>query len=179
MPALLAPLLGCLIGSVIAWAAFPAGRDGSIIQSRGFTMAVLTGLLVFAPATAYFLAFYNDWCLAYRVSEAETKLALSLAAALVATASVPLGYWISMGNARRQRSRQGTLSAGMPVALAAIVLFSTSLSSLSVSTTYAGYHGGFAIRPVAGTDLGYSLLWIGLIVSACVTWTVRSLHAAP
>jgi hypothetical protein len=96
---------------------------------------------------------------------------------LLDAASIPASSWLSGWYSRNERSRQGAVKVALPAILVATVTFFVSLPRLGVSTTLAGFEGNFGLRPVAGTDLGYALLWMGLVMAAAVAWTVRVLQS--
>lgn len=174
---MLAPLVGYLIGSLLAWAAYGSDTDRPTVQSQGFLMAALLGVGLYGPVNAYFLAFYPDWTFGYQLAPGEKTLAFSMGLVLLDAASIPGSTWLSGWFSRHERSRQGAVKLALPAVLVAIVMFFVSLPRLGVSTTLAGFEGNFGVRPVAGTDLGYALLWMGLVLAAAIAWTVRVLQS--
>ena len=176
MPAPLGPLLGFVLGVVFAWAAADdLARTGSSITSRSLGLATCFGLLVFAPAAGFFLAFSPDWSYAYLVDSQRLPGAVDLGLVLVDAASVPVGFLAAARFASLRRFSTITRLALIPLALAALWLALT-LPRLGVHATYAQYHGDFGTRPVSGSPLGYALLWMLSVLVAAVLWTLRSIR---
>ena len=94
MPALIALPFGVCLGLAFAWLARRELRRVTTgeLTGRGLAIATLFGLLVFAPVSAYFLAFEPDWCLAYVIDTAQASAALTPALLLLEVASVPGGF---------------------------------------------------------------------------------------
>jgi hypothetical protein len=177
MPAPTAPLIGFVLGIAFAWAAADElGRAaGAGTTSRSLVVVTLFSLLVFAPVSAYFLAFSPDWSYAYFVDSERLPSAVDLGLVLLDAASVPAGFAIA---ARRASSRRlGTLvQIGALPALAAGVFLLIASPRLAVSASYAQFHGDFGTRSLAGSPLGYAVLWMGLVLLGSVAWTSRSLR---
>jgi hypothetical protein len=45
-----------------------------------------------------------------------------------------------------------------------------------VQATYAQYHGDFGTRPVAGTPLGWALVWFGAVVLVATLYVASELR---
>jgi hypothetical protein len=94
---------------------------------------------------------------------------------VVVAATVPAGYfWGALLTARR---RQSTI--GRYLAIGAVLVFVLCIAlwkRMSVEATYAQFHGDFGIRPLAGSELGYVILWLWLVLGLASTWTLFSLY---
>jgi hypothetical protein len=177
MPAPTGPLLGLLLGALFARA-----RSEDKHRERAGTgplaLVTLFALLVFAPAAAYYMALEPYWAYAYFIESVPRLSALNAAVLLADVASIPLGF--TLGSRARGERRFGTLIrlVGLPVVGVCLflVLF---LPRLSVQATYSQYHGDFGTRPVAGSPLGYALLWTTLVLVASASWTAFALRRLP
>jgi hypothetical protein len=177
VPAAISPLIGFVLGIAFAWASADelARASGSEPVGRPLVVASLFSLLVFAPASAYFLAFAPDWSYAYVVDSDRLPGAVDLAVILLDVASVPFGFALA---SRRTRDKElGPLLrlAAVPC-LGAVTFVIVTLPQLSVHATYAQYHGDFGTRPVAGSPLGYALLWMNTVLLAAAVYTARALR---
>ncbi|HMJ16612.1 MAG TPA: hypothetical protein VK524_34595 [Polyangiaceae bacterium] len=178
MPAPTAPLLGFVLGIAFAWAAADelqrsAGSGGT---SRSLVLVTLFSLLCFAPVAAYFLAFVPDWSYAYLVDPERVPNAVDLALALLDAASVPLGFAMAARSASARRLGSMLRLAAVP-GLLALAFLMVCLQRLNVHATYAQYHGDFGTRSVAGSPLGYALLWMAAVLGAAIAWTIYCLRA--
>jgi hypothetical protein len=169
VPAPLAPLLGFLLGIAFAWcAAEDLAKSG--IANRSLLGVSLFSMLVFAPVSAYFLALAPDWSYAYVVDSQKLPGVVDLSLVLVDAASVPLGFVAARSAARAKRASSLMRIATVPaVALVAFVL--VAFPRLGRNATYAQYHGDFGVRSVAGSPLGYAMLWMALVLVGAVAWT--------
>lgn len=177
MPAPTAPLIGFALGVAFAWAASDelARSAGSAATTRSFVLVTLFSLLCFAPISAYFLAFAPDWSYAYFVDSQRLPSAVDIGLALLNVASVPVGFAVAARSASAKRLGPLLRLGGVP-ALGAVIFLLGSLPRLSVQATYAQYHGDFGTRSVAGSPLGYALLWMAAVLGAAIAWTVHSLR---
>ncbi|MCA9594173.1 MAG: hypothetical protein KC776_12705 [Myxococcales bacterium] len=174
MPAPPAPLIGFLVGVGFAWAAREElGRAGTVL-SRSLVVVCVFGAIVFAPIAAYFLALAPDWSFAYVIDTRRLPRIVELSLVLLDALSVPLGFVLAAPRGTARPSAWAKLGA-LP-ALAVLVFAAAALPRLTVSATYAQYHGDFGVRPVAGSPLGYALLWMSAVLLAAVAWTVHSLR---
>ncbi len=177
MPAFIAPLIGFMLGIAFAWNAADeiATDPTSVLGSRSLVVATLFSVLVFAPAAGYFVAFNGDWAFGYVLNTQQMPSAVVLALVLVYASSVPVGFVVAAPHARRRKLATILSMAALPVGLAllAILVFSRRLG---VSATYAQFHGEFGMRPVAGTSLGYGLVWMDGVLGLAVALTVREMR---
>jgi hypothetical protein len=177
MPAFIAPWLGFVLGIAFAWAAADeiAADPTSVLGSRALVVAVLFGVLVFAPASGYFVAFDGDWSFAYLVNTQKMPSAVVLALVLVDASAVPAGFMFAAPHARRRRMGPVLTLAAVPAAVALLCMLIFS-RRLGVAATYSQFHGDFGTRSVAGTPLGYALVWMDGVLAIAVALTVRGLR---
>ncbi len=169
MPALAFPVLGFLVGVLLAWA---AGEDTARQESGRVGPALISvgvfGLMVFAPISAYLLALAPDWAFSYLV---DTRLLPRSADALLA---LSCGLAPALGYAAATRGRAHSPNARARLSLVPLVVLVVLLGSgarrASVHATYAQYHGDFGIQPVAGSPLGWALLWMTVVLTGAVLW---------
>ncbi|MBI5537480.1 MAG: hypothetical protein HY898_32455 [Deltaproteobacteria bacterium] len=177
MPAFIAPLLGFVLGIAFAWAAADeiASDPTSVLGSRALVVAALFSVLVFAPAAGYFVAFDGDWAFAYLVNTQRLPSAVVLALVLVDASSVPIGFVLAAPHARRRRLAPVLTLAAIPVGIALLctLIFSRRLG---IAATWSQYHGDFGTRSVAGTPLGYALIWMDGVLALAVALTMRELR---
>lgn len=178
MPVLIALPLGLTMGIGFAWLSRGELRRAASreLSGSGLVIASLFGLLVFAPVTAYFLAFEPDWCLAYFVDTAQASAALTPALLLLALASVPGGYLVGRWLFERAGEEAGllrSLAAGVVVTLTALML---GLRRFAVQGSYAQFHGDFGTQPIAGSSLGYAVLLLGFWLTAGLGFAVWNLR---
>jgi hypothetical protein len=177
MPAFIAPLIGFVLGIAFAWNAADeiASDPTSVLGARSLVVATLFSVLVFAPAAGYFVAFDGDWAFGYLVNTQKIPSAVVLALVLVYASSVPIGFAAAASHARRRRLRAVLSLAAVPVGLTLLGMLVFS-RRLGVSATYAQFHGDFGIQPVAGTPLGYALVWMDGALALAVALTLRELR---
>ncbi|MGC4092118.1 MAG: hypothetical protein QM756_30400 [Polyangiaceae bacterium] len=175
MPAPIGPLLGLALGAFFAWVLNDgAPRGKSTLALPPLALVSLFGLLVFAPAAAYFIAFEPDWAYAYLVDGSRRLGALHAAVLLCDVVSLPLGFVLLVYSARGPTFAQLLRLLGAPL-LASGVFVVVLFPRLSVQATYAQFHGDFGTRAVAGGPLGYALIWTTLVLSGAAAWTAHSL----
>ncbi len=169
MPAPLAPLLGFLLGVAFAWCAAEEGA-GQGIASRSLVVVSLFSLLTFAPISAYFLALAPDWSYAYLVDSQRLPGVVDPSLVLLDAASVPIGFAASLRIARAKRPA-ALLRLASPPAILMLGFLLIAFPRLGKNATYAQYHGDFGVRSVAGSPLGYAMLWMTLVLVGAVAWT--------
>lgn len=176
MPVLIALPFGVCLGVAFAWLARRELRRVTPGPSKGLTIAALFGLCVFAPVSAYFLAFEPDWSLAYLVDTAQASAALGPALTLLEVASVPggflLGRWL-LERGGEEATLLRALSGGAVLTLGAVML---GLRRFAVQGSYAQYHGDFGTQPLAGSSLGYAILLLGFWLTAGLGFAVWNLR---
>lgn len=178
MPAPAAPLIGFVLGVVFAWASSGelARTGGSGVATRSLVVVGVFALIVFGPMAAYFLAVSPDWAYAYLIDSQRVPAAFDLGLLLLDVASVPAGFLLAARRASAQKVTPLLELGAVPLALALTFLVVAS-KRLSVQATYTEFHGDFGTRALAGSPLGYALLWMNLMLAGGVAWTVRCLRA--
>jgi hypothetical protein len=174
---LTAPFTGFALGALFAW----LGREDlvrgapAMLAARSLVVVTAYALFVFGPATAYFLVFEPAWASAYLLDAGRHTRAFDALFAVLAPASVIAGFVVT-GHAMRRHRPAAALRIGAPSALAAFALALLLFPRLSVQATYAQYHGDFGTRPVAGTPLGWALVWFGAIVLVATLYVSNALR---
>jgi hypothetical protein len=146
-----------------------------VTSSRSLVVSALFGVLVHAPACAYFQAFYPDWSYAYFIDAARRPAALDFLLVLVDALSVPVGFALLSGSAATGRTSTIARAAAAPV-IVALVTLALSLSRLRVFATYAEFHGDFGTEPLSGSPVGYALIWMTSVDAGAAAWTLRALR---
>jgi hypothetical protein len=175
VPIPFAPLVGFVLGVVLAWsAAVPLAREeGPVVASRPVAVAAAFALLVYTPVVGYFVAFHGDWAYVYQIPWRRVPSALDFALVLFSGACVLLGFLAAVPLLRKRRT--GAVAAlGVAPAAVALALLALTAKRLMYSATYAQFHGDFATEPVAASTLGYGILVMGVIVVAGMAWCVRA-----
>lgn len=178
MPLLLAPFAAALLGVAFGLVGRDEVRRTSAPPSstRGFLVVALVSLLLLAPSLGYFVAFYPDWSYAYFVDGERVPSAVELVAVLLICALGPLAYAWTATSLRRHAVRE--LVRGIS---ALVVLFAAALAwigpRLLVAATFGGFHDGIDVRPVGGTSLGASILWIDGCLLGGAAWAASRLRS--
>jgi hypothetical protein len=176
MPAPAAPLIGFVLGIAFAWAAAEElARAGGHAGARSLWLVGLFGLIVYAPAAGFFLAFSPDWSYAYLVDSQRLPGAVDLGLVLLDAASVPAGFVAASRWAAARKLGALVRLSFLPVALL-IAFFAFAMPRLGVHATHAQYHGDFGTRAVSGSPLGYALLWMFTVLAGAIFWMLRSLR---
>jgi hypothetical protein len=174
---LTAPLTGFALGALFAWLSREDLVRGApaMLAVRSLVVVVAYALLVFGPAAAYFLVFESAWASAYLLDIGSHARAFDVLFAVLAPASVVSGFVVT-GHAIRRHRPAAALRIGAPSALLALAVTLLLFPRLSVQATYAQYHGDFGTRPVAGTPLGWALVWFGAIVLLATLYVASALR---
>lgn len=173
MPALLAPLVGLLIGIAFHQSGsrqLLRAAPGTAVETRGQLLTLSYTLILFAPYNAYFLAFAPDWSFSYALDTRRNLGLLIVCSLLLDSASVVLGFHL----ARRyfgHSPRATLLRIFLPAVALLLVFLALGRRRLGVEATYEQYHGNFGVHAVAGSSLGWSLLWLGGIFTLSTIWT--------
>ena len=178
MPALLAPLIGFALGVGFAWCAreeLVRSTSALGVGSRSLAVVALFATLVFAPVSAYFLAFESDWSYAYFVDTRRIPAVFPLALVVLDTASAPLGFLAATRYAKGKKLAP-FLALALPFLAVALAFVVATANRLGVQASYAQFHGDFGTRPVAGSSLGYALLWMDMVLALGVAWTCRQMQ---
>ncbi len=176
VPAPIAPLIGVLLGICFAWAsANELARCASgAVGTRGLLVAAAFGMGIVAPCVAQFLIIAPGWSWAYLVAPGRLSRALDLGAALAAALSVPAGY-LAAARASGSRQLRPVVRLVLVPALASALLLAALTQRWSVYASYAQFHGAFGTRSLAGSWLGYSVLWSLIVLISSALWTLRAL----
>ncbi|HKQ69037.1 MAG TPA: hypothetical protein VJT73_06850 [Polyangiaceae bacterium] len=178
MPAPLTPLIGFALGVLFAWWAreeLARSPSAAGIGSRSLAIVTLFATVVFAPVGAYFLAFEADWSYAYFIDTRRIPSALQLALVLLDAVSVPVGFAVAASYAK-SRKLIPLLTLAMPAVGTVLVSVAVTAGRLGIQASYAQFHGDFGTRPVAGSSLGYALLWMDTLLLLGVVWTSRQVQ---
>jgi len=167
---------GVLLGLAFARAAHRvlARTNSAPYASPAFAVVGAFGLLVFAPVSGFSVAVSPDWTLAYLIDSQRAPAMAETLCVIVAALTVPLGFlWGATLSVRRRLNslarRIAILSCG------SVALCAALWKRMSVQATYAQFHGDFGVRPIAGTELGYAVLWMLILMGLATTWTLVSL----
>ncbi len=172
----IAPLVGSILGLFFAWVTrAPNARSSVGIPSRSLLVVILFSLLVFAPVCSYFLAFAPDWSYAYLVDSEHLPSTVDLGLVLLNVTAVPAGFLIGWHQARA-RSKNAVARLGFVLALGALLFVALTIRRLGVDASYAQYHGDFGTRPLAGSPLGYAILWMNFVLVGATAWTAHCLR---
>jgi len=176
MPAPTGPLIGLALGAALAWASSDAAsRSKSTLAFPPLALVSLFALAVFAPCAAYFVAIEPDWAYAYLIDGRRSLGVLSTLVLLCDVASIPLGFVLGQRASEHAAFTARIRLVGLPL-LAAGIFVIILFPRLSVQATYAQYHGDFGTRPVAGSPLGYALLWTAVVLAGATAWTAYALR---
>jgi hypothetical protein len=174
MPAAVAPLIGFAIGAVLAWVRTAAHRS-EVGERHDAWVIGLFALLVFTPASGYFLLFAGDWSYAYLVDAQRIPSAVQLTLLIGDAASVLVGFWVARRSlaSRAPRAIVATLAVPAVLALAALLALS---ARLSVDASYEQFQGGYGATPLAGGRLGAAILWMDLVIVLGAVLAARALR---
>lgn len=177
VPVPLAFPFGLLVGIALAWAARQelTRLEVPLLLARPFVVAVGFSALVFAPVTGYFAMLHGDWAYLYVVPWARVPSAVDFALVLLAAAQVPLGFALA---APLVMAKRVVLLSRVTGGLILLMLIAATIAArrLSVSASYAQYHGGFGTVPLSQSSLGRGVLLAWLALASAFAWTVRVLR---
>lgn len=175
MPALLGPLIGFCLGVVFAWVSLGKGSvDRLATKHRGALLSAAFGSLLYAPICAYFVAFAADWSVAYWIDASRLPPVIAPLWVLLDASTPAVGFLLATSGERSKNSHFLRIGAGP--ALGALALLAVSYPRLGVHATYRQFHGDFGVNHVAGTPLGYALLWLLPLLLVGTAWTVHCLR---
>jgi hypothetical protein len=179
VPIVFAPLLGCVLGIVLAW----RSRDelvrgsGPLVATRTVVVASAFAGFVYAPVVGYFVAFHADWSYLYLVSRARIPSAVDLALVLASGACVPLAAMVAAPAARLKRFGTIVWLVSVPAVVAA-GLFAWGARRLAVSASYTQFHGDFGTVPLSDSTLGRGVLFMAIVTALGVVWCLRALETS-
>ncbi|GAC1352620.1 MAG: hypothetical protein NVS3B20_17280 [Polyangiales bacterium] len=177
MPLPLAPLVAALIGVAFGL----IGRDeirrtsASPFATRGFLIVALCSLLLLGPALGYFIAFYPDWAYAYLLQGERVPSAFDLLEVVVIALIPPAAFAWTARALRRHAVRELVRGAAALVVLLAVAVALTG-PRLIVATTFQTFREGYDLKPIGGTSLGVSILWIDGCLLAGLMWAASRLR---
>lgn len=177
MPAIQLLLIGFALGVWYAWTARDQLRrsEGAWRTPAGFVVGAFS-TLVFAPACCLLCLTHADWSLGYLVSSGGLPNSWPVLMMLAYSVIVPLGFAVGSSRAKQSQAMLVTRLTLVPLAFAAALAL-LCVRPLSVVGTTQQYAGQFGLAPVAGSSLGYSLLWLSVVLPASVAWTLRLLQS--
>lgn len=168
---------GLLLGLAFARAAHAILSQASVssLASPVFPVVASFGLLVYAPLAGITLALAPDWACGYLIDSQRLPAGFETCCILLAAVSVVLGYlWGAAPSARGRWNFVGRRMIGVGIAFT--VTLAALFPRLKVHATYAQYHGDFGVKPLSGSDLGYALIWLVIVLGLAVSWTLFSLY---
>ncbi|HVJ94017.1 MAG TPA: hypothetical protein VM580_29710 [Labilithrix sp.] len=178
MPLPLALPIGLLVGMSLAWLARVelARSDVPLVLARPFLVAAALGAIVYGPVVAYFVMLHGDWAYLYLVRSSRIPSAVDLTLIFLAAAHVPLGFALASPWAIAKR---GSALLKVGAVIGAIVVLTCTLAArrLAVSASFAQYHAGFGVMPLAKTPLGRGVLLSWLTLLAAFGWSARVIKA--
>jgi hypothetical protein len=178
--------LGFLLGVVFAWVSRDElARDrnvarpgpGTLVVSRPILVVSAFASLVYAPIVGYFVWFHGDWSYLYVYPHARIPSAVDVALVLVAGMAVPLGTGVATPASRAKKLGVVVRMGAAPAVLCAMGL-AWGARRLSVSATYAQFHGSFGTTPIGASTLGRGVLFMTIVGALGVAWSVRLLARA-
>lgn len=177
MPLPLGIPVGLLVGLSLAWTARAelARSEVPLVLARPFLVSLGLALLVFAPALGYFAALHGDWAYLYLVRSSRVPSAVDLLFVAVGAAMVPLGFAAAAPSAI---AKQGTRLMQASAAIAAVLVIACAVTAgrLTVSASFAQYHGGFGAVPIGRSPLGRGVLLSWLALTTAYGWTIHTLR---
>lgn len=177
MPAPVAPFVGLILGLLFAWAAAEelSRRSQGPLGSRSLVVVALYGITVYAPICGYFIAFTPDWAFVYFIDNERRTGAIDIVLALTDAMS-PVAGFLMGARAASSHSPAGLLRLSAMPAVISVVFLVLAARRLTVVATYAQFHGHFGTRSLAGSTLGYAVLWMLALLSFGAVWTARSVR---
>jgi hypothetical protein len=147
----------------------------TVLASTATWIVLLFSFLIFAPTATYLVAYNLDWSFGYWIDTAQLPM-LTLPALGLCFVAVPLiGYLLGAVSSRKHSALPLFAYGGLSVGAAFLSLLA-GLPRLVVDGSYVEYHNQFGLRALAGSALGYSLLWSFVVLALCVLWTYATLR---
>ncbi len=175
MPMIALILLGFCQGLLFCWAAAEDLRQReTALQSEGSWILLLYCTLVQAACTGYLLTFHGDWALSYWLSASALPGGVGAALCLMSGAAPFLGWLVASPLAKQRRTGPMLYIAAGALSVVVVGVLLTLRRLLVVGSTVE-FHNEFGIRSIAGSALGYSLLWMAAIVGTATLWTMGAL----
>ncbi len=176
MPLIAVLVTGILLGMVFAWCATDELKQRrSTLQSEAAWVVLAFGVLVFGPSAGSLVSFHGDWSLSFWWA-ADAMPAALLALAVLACALAPLAGFAFGAAMLRRRQPVVLIYVGAGALLGCATASLLALPRLLVEASYLEFHNGFGTRPIAGSALGYSVLWVTALVAGVTLWTALALR---
>lgn len=176
MPALTLLLLGVALGALFAWsAAEELQHRQSLSESNATAIVFAFSLLAYAPSTSYLLSYNTDWSVGYWFDTIHLpNVTFALVALALASAPV-LGYWLAAPASSDRAAGQALALGGASVLL---VLLNTliGLRRLMLTGSFRQFQDDYGLQSLAGSSLGYTLLWTMLVLAVLAFWTHTALR---
>lgn len=166
MPVVSLPLFSIVVGLLLSWSA--RGREGGR-SLRGGSLVMLYTLVVHAPACATLLALNPDWSCSYVVSPGRLQTALVLGSSLLTAGAVPFGFLLGKSRARSRHTNPLLWATVLFSSMAANTL--VFIRQLTRDATFVEYHNDFGVQGLAGSALGYSLIWAVVALGCALVFT--------
>jgi hypothetical protein len=166
VPVVSLPLFSIVVGLLLSWSA--RGREGNG-SPRGGSLVMLYTLVVHAPACATLLALNPDWSCSYVVSPGRLQTALVLGSSLSTAAAVPLGFLLGKGRSRTRHTNPLLWATALFCSIATNTLL--FIAPLTRDATFVEYHNDFGVQGLAGSALGYSLIWAVVALGCALVFT--------
>jgi hypothetical protein len=121
VPILFAPLVGFLVGVILAWVSRDelARSEGPLVLTRPVLLAAAFAFFVYAPLVGYFAMFHGDWAYLYLYPHARIPSAIDLSLVLVSGLTVPAGSMVAAPAARSKKLGVVVRLGAVPATLAA------------------------------------------------------------
>ncbi len=179
MPLPLAILVGLVLGMTLAWVARAelARSEVPLVLTRPFLVALGLGAIVFAPVVGYFVALHGDWAYLYLVRSGRVPSAVDLLLVVVAALQVPLGFAIATPWAIAKRGTR-ILQVNAAIAAVIVIICAVSARRLSVSASFAQYHGGFGAVAIGRSPLGRGILLSWISLALAYAWSFHALRSS-
>jgi len=174
MPLPLAFPICLLVGMSLAWIARVelSRSEVPLVFARPFLVTVALAAFVVAPVLGYFAALHGDWAYLYLVRASRVPSALDLVLVVLAAALVPLGFALATPWAVAKRGPL-LLKVGAVVGVSLVIVAALASRRLSVSASFAQYHGAFGSVPVGKSTLGRGVLLSWIALAAGYAWSMH------
>ncbi len=170
VPLPLAPFVAALLGVAFGLVGRDEVRRTSVatIATRGFLVVALVSGLLLAPSLAYFVAFYPDWAYAYVTPGEQVPSAVDLIE-IVVLALIPPATFAWVASALRRHAVRELVRGVGALVIAMTVVLALVGARLGIADTYEAFRDGVSPRPIGGSSLGVSVLWIdGCVLAGCL-----------
>ncbi len=144
--------------------------------TRGFLVLSLSSGLLLGPALGYFVAFYPDWAYAYLIAGERIPSAVDLLEIVLVVLVPPATYAWTASALRRHAVRELVRGVGAVVVLLAVAVALLGPRFLMAGTTHA-FREGYELKPISGSSLGISVLWIDGCLVAGMVWAASRVRA--